>query len=110
PLPVGFLWCVGGSLVIGASSPGILALGQSLARPEMRAFSAALWSMVFTLVGMSLGPSLVGDLSTRLTERLGNQSIRWALATACAWPLVGAMLYLRGTRTLRADLARARAS
>jgi MFS family permease len=107
-LPVAFVFGVLSSTIFGASSPGILALGQSLARPHMRAFSAALWSMIFTLVGQSLGPLLVGDISTRLESSQGLASIRWGLATVALAPLLGAIFHLIGTRTLRADLARAR--
>jgi len=107
-LPVAFLFAVISSTVFGGSSPGIMALGQSLARPRMRAFSAALWSMVFTLIGMSLGPLLVGDFSTRLQSSQGTGSLRWALAAVALAPLLGALCQLIGTRTLRADLARAR--
>jgi MFS family permease len=107
-LPLAFVFGVLGSAVFGASTPGIMALGQSLARPHMRAFSAALWSMVFTLIGQSLGPFLVGDISTRLHSSQGIGAIRWALAAVALAPLLGALLQLLGTRTLREDLARAR--
>lgn len=73
----------------------------------MRAFSAALWSMVYTLISMGLGPLLVGDLSTRLRATAGPDSIRWALAVSTLLPLVGAAFQLVGARTLRTDLARA---
>jgi hypothetical protein len=64
--------------------------------------------MVFTLIGTGLGPLLVGDLITRLREAQGAQAIRHALAFALVLPLAGAALELIGTRTLRADLERAR--
>jgi MFS family permease len=107
-IPVAFGFSVIASVVFGASSPGIMALGQNLARPHMRAFSAALWSMVFTLVSMSLGPLLIGDLSTRLASSQGFDSLRWALVAATLAPLSGSLFQLIGMRTLRADLARAR--
>jgi MFS family permease len=107
-VPVAWAFSVLGSLALGGSSPGIMALGQNLARPHMRAFSAAFWSMVFTLIGTGLGPLLVGDLITRLREAQGAQAIRHALAFALFLPLAGAALELIGTRTLRADLERAR--
>jgi hypothetical protein len=65
--------------------------------------------MVFTLIGMSVGPYLVGDISTRLGSSQGIGSIRWALAAVALFPLLGALFQLIGTRTMRADLARARA-
>jgi MFS family permease len=107
PVPVAFAFSVLASTLIGASSPGIMALGQTLARPYMRAFSAALWTMVYTLIGTGLGPWLVGDLSTRLASTRGLESIRFALAASSLLPLVGAALQLAAARTLRADLERA---
>jgi MFS family permease len=109
-VPIAFAFCVLASIILGGSSPGILALGQSLARPQMRAFSAALWSMAYTLISMGLGPLLVGDLSTRLRPTAGPDALRFALAASAVLPLVGAALQLAGTRSLRADLERARAS
>ena len=106
--PLAFAFSILGSIVLGGSSPGIMALGQSLARPHMRAFSAAFWSMVFTLISSSLGPLLVGDLTTRLRETQGAQGLRNALALSTLLPYIGAALELLGTRTLRADLERAR--
>jgi hypothetical protein len=107
PFPLAFGFSILGSIVLGGSSPGIMALGQTLARPHMRSFSAALWSMIYTLVS-GIGPLFTGDLATRLRSEQGTQALRPALAVTLLMLLAGAALELAGTRTLRADLERAR--
>jgi MFS family permease len=62
-----------------AALPLILANVQSLAPPHMRARAAALLLTTSTLVGMSVGPVVVGALSDAFAVRYGAESIRYAL-------------------------------
>jgi len=89
-------------------SPCVMAMGQGLAKPNMRALSAALWAMTFNFVGLGLGPLLVGDLSHRFEPSYGDESIRYALAWMSIAPVVAALFFALSARTLREDLALAR--
>jgi MFS family permease len=64
------------------------ALIQSLAPIRLRALWAAITLFVINLVGLGLGPFLVGALSERLRPAYGADSLRWAmLAVALLTPL-----------------------
>ena len=105
-VPVAFGFSALGSVFAGFFSPPTGAVAQSLARPDMRAMAHATWTMLMTLVGMGLGPLLVGVMSEGLDSDYGTDSIRYALlAISVSLPL-SSLLFLRAARSLRADLAR----
>ena len=107
-VPVAFCFSVAMSLVAAGLMPAILAMGQSLAPPRMRAFSAALWSMIFTFVGMGLGPLLIGEIIERLRPDFAEQAIRYALAFASLGPLMATLPMFLASRTVARDVERAR--
>jgi len=57
------------------------------------------------IVGMGLGPQLIGVASDLLKPAFGEESLRYALLGSTVLGLVGAVLYFRGSLTYRADLA-----
>lgn len=84
-------------------APGY-ALLQRMTPPDARARAAAMQSMTATLVGLGLGPLIVGVVSDGLAPVVGAESLRWGLA-ALLIPQMLAVLHLwRCTRTLRADV------
>ncbi len=103
-LPVGFLFSLGASLAGGMASPATIATGQNLSPPAMRAMTHALWTMASNLVGMGLGPLLVGGLSDAFAADFGDESIRYALVCVSAVALLSALAFLRGAKTVREDL------
>jgi hypothetical protein len=90
-----------GGLYLGPT----FAITQALVAPPMRAQAAAVLLLILNLIGLGLGPSLVGVLSTALAPSFGEASIRWALlgcvSVGAAWATAH---YLLAARTLRADL------
>ncbi len=77
---------------------------QSLAKPRMRALSAAIISFATNLLGMGLGPVAIGAMSDALEPTHGPAAIRYALLVLAGvnfWAFVHNLL---GARTLRADL------
>jgi MFS family permease len=96
-------------LLIGPFLPGtlplILATMQNLAPPHMRARATALLLTISTLVGMSVGPPLVGTISDWLEPSLGIESMRYALLSVVAtgWIWTAAHYWI-GARTLTRDL------
>jgi hypothetical protein len=80
---------------------------QGLARLRMRAMASALVLFVLNLVGLGLGPTLVGILNDVLEPRFGVAAVRYSLLIVVAvnaWAVVHSVL---AGRTLRRDLARA---
>jgi len=86
----------------------IYAVGQSLARADMRAVAAATMLFAINLLGLGLGPQLVGVLSDLLAARYGAASLgaalKLVLAVGTAWPILHFML---AGRTLLADMEHA---
>ncbi|MDH4008900.1 MAG: hypothetical protein OEU35_12605, partial [Desulfuromonadales bacterium] len=74
---------------------------------SVRATSGALLLLIGNLIGLGLGPLVIGVLSDVLAPQLGQDSLRYALLVAPVAAIVGAMLYFRATRTLSEDIVRA---
>ena len=81
---------------------------QGLARPDMRALASAIFLFIVNLVGMGLGPLLVGWLSDVLEPSYGVESIRYALLIVTGGTLWASAHYLLASRTLPEDLDRAK--
>jgi len=56
--------------------------------------------LVFNLLGLGLGPLMVGMLSDALAH-MGAQSVRWALVSSLSMGLVAAAVYWRGASVYR---------
>lgn len=106
-VPIGFYFAVSGSLVGIFWNGSTMALAQILVRPHMRAVSAAVWNGLFTLVGLGLGPLVVGDLSVRFEADFGANSLRYALALVSLVPLLSCLILVTASKTLSSDLERA---
>ena len=85
----------------------VLASLQGLVKVRMRAMIVAIFLLGTNLIGVGLGPLLIGFISDSLSARLGSESLRYAL-TPIPFVLLWAALHLvLAARTQRADLARA---
>lgn len=87
--------------------PGIATI-HDLVLPRMRGLASAAFLLVNTLVGLALGPYVMGRLSVVFGD------LRWGISLGLVGYLVGAVLILRAMNTLAADeasrLGRARAA
>ena len=84
------------------------ALAQGLVGLRMRALAASILLFVLNLIGMGLGPVVVGvtsDLLNKFTD-LGVQSVRWALVSVLVFNVLSTLFYLLAARDLKSDLAR----
>ena len=79
---------------------------QSLVPLRMRARAIAILLFILNMIGLGLGPPLVGEISDLLKPALGADSLRWALLSTVITGLTGAFCYWRASRTLKADLAK----
>ena len=81
------------------------ALIQTLAPLRMRAVWAAITLLVINLIGLGLGPTMVGVLSDYFAPEYGQESLRQALfVIACATP-VAIFCYWRAAKCLEKQLA-----
>lgn len=78
---------------------------QNLVPGHWRTQASALLLLVFNLLGLGLGPLVVGILSDSLGH-LGNQSVRWALVCSLSMGLVAAAVYWRGATVYRSVVGR----
>jgi MFS family permease len=76
------------------------ALVQDLVGSRMRALAAALLLFLGNLVGLGLGPQLIGLLSDAFSARFGADALRYALLMVVPIGLWGAYHYLLAARTL----------
>jgi MFS family permease len=60
------------------------ALIQGLAPVRLRALWAAITLLVINLIGLGLGPTLVGVISDLLKPSLGSESLRWSMLVFAA--------------------------
>lgn len=80
------------------------AVSQTLAPPDMRAFTSAVFVLVVNIVGLGLGPTSVGLLSDLLAARFGEQALRYALPSIAIPALAAAALFWRSSVHLRAEM------
>lgn len=79
---------------------------QRLVASEMRATALALVMLFANLIGMGLGPQIVGILSDSLRPRLGTDSLRYAMLIMSLVALWSAYHFWQGGRTAKDDLVR----
>lgn len=78
---------------------------QSLVRPGTRATASALEIFILTIVGLGLGPLLIGVCSDVFARTMGSaEGLRWALLLTAPANLIAAACFWRGRRTILAEL------
>ena len=106
------LFFLGVFSVLGGSGVAVVcvyALSQSLVDSRKRAVSIAVLLFTMNFIGGGGGPLLTGTLSDFLGESFGEDSLRYALLAISSFQLWGIVHLLLAARTIRSDLARARA-
>ncbi len=105
----GGIWAVIPSLAVVAILGGMylgpsFAMTQALVTLRMRAVASAILLFTLNIIGMGLGPYLVGVVSDLLAPMSGVHSLRYALCFAVLVNLWAACHYFLGARSLRGDL------
>jgi hypothetical protein len=101
-----FFALVFGALYIGPT----YAMTQGLASLRMRALAAAIILFILNLVGLGLGPQLVGILNDVLEPSQGSAAIRYSMAVVWSVNVVAVFHSLRAATALEADLEARRAA
>jgi MFS family permease len=81
------------------------AVAQALATTRMRAVSASVLLFIQTMIGLTLGPAIVGLISDALQATRGEHSLAYAMALVGIVNVWAAAHYLLAARKYRADLA-----
>jgi MFS family permease len=85
------------------------AMAQGLASPSRRAVSASVLLFIQTMIGLGLGPLITGWIADSLIPSLGSEALRWALVLVALINLWSGLHYWLASRTVRANIAEARA-
>ena len=94
------------STVMGAMWLGpVFSMTQTLAQVRMRAVASAILLFIINIIGLGMGPQVVGILNDALEPRFGDEAVRWSLAAvAVVMSLWAGLHYVLAARTLREDL------
>ncbi len=82
------------------------AMTQALVPSRMRAVAAAVLLFIINIIGLGLGPQLVGVLSDLFRPLAGVESLRYALLLVSLAKLWAAFHYWRASKTLVPELER----
>jgi predicted MFS family arabinose efflux permease len=90
-----------GAIMYGPS----YAMVQTLVRPESRATASAVFLFIVNVVGLGLGPLIIGVLSDSLSPALGAANgLKWAMIAVTPVFLFGAGFFWLGRRTVVGEL------
>jgi len=93
---------------LGAMYVGpMLSMCQGLVKLRMRATASALLLFVLNLIGLGLGPMLVGIMNDWFFDSLGNEAIRYSLLVMGIAGGSASIVFWLASLSLREDLARA---
>ena len=76
---------------------------QHLVPQPMRATASASYLLIINLIGLGIGPVLIGALSELFRERLGTEALRYAAVSVCGFYIVAALLMLFAVKRMRAS-------
>ena len=85
----------------------VYSTAQSIVPANMRATSAAVLLFIVNLIGLGLGPLLVGVLSDIFAEGVGlgvAEGVRWSLITVSLFGLLSGVLFWMARKSIKADL------
>lgn len=99
-IPCLFVVSILGGMYLGPS----FAMTQGLVSLRMRAVASALLLFMLNIIGMGLGPYVVGIFSDLLEPSYGISSLRYALCLAVLANLWATVHYFLGAAVLRQDL------
>jgi MFS family permease len=97
-----FLLLIPNALNILWLGPVTTAIQHLVAQP-MRSTASASFLLINNLIGLGVGPTLIGALSELFKERFGTEALRYAAVSVVGFYVVAAVLMLLAVRRLRED-------
>jgi glucose-6-phosphate-specific signal transduction histidine kinase len=104
---VAFLALLPNYLFFNMWLPPCIAITHQLVTLRMRALASASLFFILNLIGLGLGPQVVGIINDLLEPRLGAEAVRYSLLLIVASSLSATLLFILAARHLPGDLARA---
>lgn len=103
---VGLLAGMTPSIFIGAMWLGpTFSMTQTLSKLRMRALASALLLFIINIIGMGLGPQIVGLMNDTIFASFEEEAVRYSMITVLVvMHLWAAVHFVLGARTLREDL------
>lgn len=99
------IWCLGiQAFVSGLFSGPMMAIIMNLAPVTARATASALLTLMVNLLGLGVGPQLIGLLSDTLRPGFGEQSLRMALLAATLVVIPASLCQIVASLTYRSDM------
>jgi len=95
------------SVLNSTYSGPVSAMTQTVVRVRARALAVAVHLFWINLLGLGLGPLIIGALNDALRDTFGELAIRYTMLVAVAANALACLFYLRGARTLSRDIVRA---
>lgn len=95
----------GHSLIGMAFAAPAFAMTQAVVKVRARSLGVAVHLLLVNLVGLGIGPVVIGGLNDFLAVEMGDEAIRYTMLLAALTNAVGAGFYLLAARTVRADIA-----
>lgn len=107
-IPVALIFSIAGSVIGGFFTAPFMSTIQGVSPLRMRAFAAAISTLISTLIGLAGGPLVVGAIADALKADYGQDALRYALLFPTVVPVISVVICLLGARFVSADLERAR--
>lgn len=76
---------------------------QHLVAPNMRATTSAIYLFVNNLIGLGLGPYVIGAMSDALTRQFAAEALRYSIVAGSVFYLISAVLYFIAARFIPKD-------
>jgi MFS family permease len=76
---------------------------QHLVPRQMRATASASFLLINNLIGLGIGPYLIGAISTALKQRYGVEALRYAAVSCTTFYILAAILMMLSVSRLRAN-------
>lgn len=89
-----------GGMYLGPS----FAMTQALVTLRMRAVASAILLLVLNLIGMGLGPFIIGVMADLFEPSQGIFALRYALCVTLIFNVIAAACYFLGARTITTDI------
>jgi MFS family permease len=81
-----------------------IAVAHSLVPASMRALTSAILFFILNLIGLGLGPLVIGFISDRLAPTLQAESLRWAMSIIIIIEFASAALFMIASKKLQSDI------
>ena len=81
-----------------------IAVTHGMVNIRMRALASAVFLLVLNLVGLGMGPTIIGAISDHLSTSVGTESLRYALSVCIVMSLLAAACYVLASKSIDKDL------